>query len=188
MNHPTDSNSLYSQSKLKDKQEEKEKSSSLSTTTTTTRTCNYNKNHIVQQIQRLCDVSFPSVSINKELQQHDDDAGGHIHFFDQSKGPAPVLSSSDDPLHSEDEIFIDVELLLPYNLAISLSRLQENERAIEHLFFIVMHPLLDNESIEGLLFLSSLSRQLLSNASLTASFAYENIQMRLQVTNLLSTF
>jgi len=141
-------------------------------------------------------VSFPSISTNKELQQQNvDDAGRHIHYFDQSKRPAPVLSSYDNPLHSEDEGFIAVDLLLPYNLAIALARLQEHDRVIEHFNFIVLHPLLDNESIEELLLLlllilllillSSLSRPLLSNGSATASFF---IQKRLPVTKLLSTF
>lgn len=39
-------------------------------------------------------MSYPPVSTNKELQQQDvDDAGGHIHYFDQSKRPVQVLSS-----------------------------------------------------------------------------------------------
>jgi len=77
---------------------------------------------IAQKIQQLCAVSFPTVSSQNEMEAG---AAGDT-MYDQGLA---VLS---DPVRSDlHERYIPIEVLLTYNLAIALSRLQENERAID---------------------------------------------------------
>lgn len=78
-------------------------------------------NDIAQKIQHLCAVSFPTVSSENELKAG---AAGDA-MYDQGLA---VLS---DPVRSDHKRYVPIEVLLPYNLAIALSRLQENDRAID---------------------------------------------------------